>query len=55
MLNCPFCLPEVEHQIVLSDDHCFSMWTKESLEGSAMVLPRAHRVTMFDMTGGAAV
>jgi histidine triad (HIT) family protein len=50
MPTCPFCVPQVESRIVLTDDHCFSMWTEESPEGSAMVLPRTHRVTVFDLT-----
>jgi histidine triad (HIT) family protein len=50
MRDCPFCLPQVKARIVLSDDHCYSMWTEESPEGSAMVLPLAHRPTVFDLT-----
>lgn len=48
--DCPFCLPAIEPQIILSDAHCFAIWTRETPEGSAMVLPRAHRPTVFDLT-----
>jgi diadenosine tetraphosphate (Ap4A) HIT family hydrolase len=48
--DCPFCLPEIEPQIVLSDAHCYAIWTQETPEGSGMVLPRAHRPTVFDLT-----
>jgi histidine triad (HIT) family protein len=43
-------LPTIEPQIVLSDPHCYAIWTQETPEGSAMVLPRAHRATVFDLT-----
>jgi len=48
--DCPFCLPRIEPRIVLADEHCYAMWTGEPPEGSAMVLPKAHRPTMFDLT-----
>jgi histidine triad (HIT) family protein len=50
MPHCDFCLPQAESRVVLADEHCYSMWTEETPEGSAMVLPRAHRVTVFDLT-----
>jgi diadenosine tetraphosphate (Ap4A) HIT family hydrolase len=50
MPPCPFCAPRVDPRIVLSDEHCCAIWTEESPEGSAMVVPRAHRVTVFDLT-----
>jgi histidine triad (HIT) family protein len=50
MDDCPFCLPAIEPQIVVSDARCYAIWSRETPEGSAMVLPRAHRPTMFDLT-----
>jgi diadenosine tetraphosphate (Ap4A) HIT family hydrolase len=49
-VDCPFCLPLVEPHIVLADEHCYAMWTRETPEGSAMVLPHAHRPTVFALT-----
>ena len=51
MEDCPFCLPRVEPEIVLADEHCYAMWTGEPPVGSAMVLPRAHRATVFELIG----
>jgi diadenosine tetraphosphate (Ap4A) HIT family hydrolase len=48
-VECPFCLPLVEPHIVIADEYCYAMWTREGPEGSAMVLPRAHRPTVFDL------
>ncbi|GAA1379625.1 HIT family protein [Catellatospora chokoriensis] len=52
MPECPFCLPAVEPQIVLSDQWCYSAFTQDTGTpvGSAMVLPLAHRPTVFDLT-----
>jgi len=49
-MECPFCLPKIEPQLVLADRHCYAIWTRETPVGSAMVLPRAHRPTVFDLT-----
>lgn len=49
-MDCPFCLPQIEPQIVLRDTHCYAIWTQEVPVGSAMVLPREHRATVFDLT-----
>jgi histidine triad (HIT) family protein len=40
----------VTGEVVLSDDFCFAMWTREPPEGSAMIAPIAHRETPFDLT-----
>lgn len=48
--DCPFCLPRIEPRIFLEDQVCFAIWTNETPLGSAMVLPRTHRRTAFDLT-----
>jgi histidine triad (HIT) family protein len=48
--DCPFCPPTVTAEVVLSDDVCLAMWTRELPMGSAMILPIAHRETPFDLT-----
>ncbi len=52
MSDCPFCLPQVEPEIILSDEWCYTIWTVDTGNpvGSAMVLPRAHRETVFALT-----
>ncbi|ASW54540.1 HIT family protein [Plantactinospora sp. KBS50] len=49
-MDCPFCLPAVASLIVLENDSCYAIWTEEVPVGSAMVLPRAHRRTVFELT-----
>jgi diadenosine tetraphosphate (Ap4A) HIT family hydrolase len=49
-MDCPFCMPAIEPQIVLQDTQCYAIWTQEVPLGSAMVLPRQHRATVFDLT-----
>ena len=48
--GCPFCPPLVTDEVVLSDGVCFTMWTRELPQGSAMILPIAHQKTPFDLT-----
>lgn len=48
---CPFCAPTVD-EVILRDGPCYAMWTGELPEGSAMVLPVAHRSTVFDLDDG---
>ncbi|WP_049566841.1 HIT family protein [Nonomuraea sp. SBT364] len=51
VIECPFCLPRIEPDIVLANDHCYAIFTRDAVpEGSAMVLPLAHRRTVFDLT-----
>lgn len=50
MASCPFCHPTVAPQVIRGDEHCFAIWTREPPVGSIMVLPRAHRETVFDLT-----
>lgn len=49
---CPFCSPEVVAQSVLANSLCYLIWTDETgtPEGSTMVLPLAHRETIWDLT-----
>lgn len=47
--TCPFCLPD-QGDVIVADEHCYAVWTGEAPEGSAMVLPFAHRETPFEMT-----
>jgi histidine triad (HIT) family protein len=48
--SCPFCLPQIESEIIAGDDHCFVIWSDPTPVGSLMVLPRVHRTTMFDLS-----
>lgn len=51
--NCPFCrLGANERQdTVLSNDYClFLQEPQEVLKGSGIIIPKAHRETVFDLT-----
>ncbi|RVX40927.1 diadenosine tetraphosphate (Ap4A) HIT family hydrolase [Nonomuraea polychroma] len=51
MPDCPFCLPKIEPEIVVANDHCYAIYTQGATpEGSAMIIPLAHRPTVFDLT-----
>lgn len=52
MSSCPFCAPAVDSRIVLADEHCFTIWTNQNPLGSAMVIPRAHRTDVFELSPG---
>jgi diadenosine tetraphosphate (Ap4A) HIT family hydrolase len=50
---CPFCHLEDDgrHVVVLQNEHClFTQEPQEVLVGSGLILPRAHRETIFDLT-----
>ena len=52
-MTCPFCTVSPEERILIAGDLCFFMDTGDPvLTGSGMVLPRAHRETVFEMTHG---
>ena len=49
-VSCPFCTIEPE-EILLTGEHCLFMATGDPvLIGSGMIVPRAHRETVFDLT-----
>jgi len=49
-MRCPFCTL-VPADILLSGDHCLFIDTRDPvLAGSGMIVPRAHRETVFDLT-----
>ena len=48
--DCPFC-DVLDDQVIAREGPCFALWTGEPPEGSAMVLPIAHRGTPWDLTG----
>ncbi len=48
MTPCPFCDPPAE-QLIVVEGPCYAMWTGALPEGSAMVLPLAHKATPFDL------
>lgn len=53
MTDCPLCHPELdpEQRIVLSNEHClFLQKPQPVLTGSGLIVPRAHRPTVFDLT-----
>jgi diadenosine tetraphosphate (Ap4A) HIT family hydrolase len=48
--NCPFCDPHGE-TVLAEGQHSFAILTRDQiLAGSAMVIPRVHRETPFDLT-----
>ncbi len=50
---CPFCHPESDarQQVVLENEHCrFLQRPQEVLIGSGLIVPKAHRETIFDLT-----
>ena len=51
-MDCPFCLPLVEHQnIVFAHEHGYFLQGEEPvLIGSGIIVPRRHRETVFDLT-----
>lgn len=51
-MSCPFCPPRVnENAILLENELCFFIDLKHSvLEGSGIIVPRAHRQSTFDLT-----
>lgn len=52
MDNCPFCMPSLNRsEIVFEHEHCIFLQRDENvLIGSGLVIPKAHRETVFDMT-----
>ncbi|MGZ4111936.1 MAG: HIT family protein, partial [Tumebacillaceae bacterium] len=53
MTHCPFCHPEFDNEqnVVLRNEHClFLQKPQEVLIGSGLIVPRAHRATVFDLT-----
>lgn len=50
---CPFCNPEKDpnQQVVLENEHClFLQKPQEVLIGSGLIVPRAHRCDVFELT-----
>jgi hypothetical protein len=48
--DCPFCHPELDplQTVALEDEHClFLLQPQPVLEGSGLIVPRAHRVPRF--------
>jgi diadenosine tetraphosphate (Ap4A) HIT family hydrolase len=53
MEQCPFCKPtnDQTQKIVLTNDYClFLQVPQDVLAGSGIIIPRAHRETVFDLT-----
>lgn len=49
-MDCPFCQPRLD-QVYLKNDLClFLMQPEPVLVGSGVIIPRAHRETVFDLT-----
>ena len=49
-MSCPFCNPN-RSEIVLENDHAIFMQTEQPiLIGSGLIIPRAHKETVFDLT-----
>ena len=47
---CPFCPPLIDSHVIFANESCVAIWTRETPLGSAMVLPKVHRRTVFDLT-----
>lgn len=51
--DCPYCNIELvpEQRVVLANETCqFLQMPQEVLEGSGVIVPKAHRETVFDLT-----
>lgn len=54
-LECPFCNlgKEPDQQIVFENEHCYYLQHpkhQDVLEGTGLIVPKVHRVTVFDLT-----
>lgn len=47
---CPFCSPAIDGEVVMDDAVCVAVLTHGPPSGSAMVIPKAHRLSPFDLT-----
>lgn len=47
---CPFCSPAIDGEVILDDGVSVAVLTPGPPLGSAMVMPRAHRVSPFELT-----
>ncbi|MBN4064402.1 HIT domain-containing protein [Dehalococcoides mccartyi] len=51
MSNCPFCQIPEDDELLIEGEICYFRNTNDPvLVGSGMILPRAHRETVFDLT-----
>lgn len=52
MDNCLFCdLDNIQNEIIIENDLCIFLQREEVvLNGSGLIIPRAHRETVFDLT-----
>ena len=49
-MSCAFCVIGPDERVLAESAHCVAIATKDAvLVGSAMILPRAHRETPFDL------
>ncbi len=49
-MSCPFCSPDIDDEVVLDDRVCVAVLTHGRPVASAMVLPKAHRSSPFELT-----
>jgi histidine triad (HIT) family protein len=49
-MSCPFCSPAIDDEVVIDDDLSVAVLTPGQPLGSAMVMPKAHRVSPFELT-----
>jgi diadenosine tetraphosphate (Ap4A) HIT family hydrolase len=51
-MTCPFCRPNLNNKdIVLENEHCLFLQREEPiLKGSGLIVTRAHRETVFDIS-----
>ena len=49
-LSCPFCSPAIDDEVVLDDGVSVAVLTTGPPHGSAMIIPKAHRLTPFELT-----
>ena len=52
MDNCLFCnLDDIQNEVIIENDLCIFLQHEEVvLNGSGLIIPRAHRETVFDLT-----
>ncbi|PYI51954.1 HIT family protein [Paenibacillus flagellatus] len=51
MKPCPFCWPLVKREAIAVGEHCVTVPSVDPiLAGSCMIVPKAHRETVFDLT-----
>jgi diadenosine tetraphosphate (Ap4A) HIT family hydrolase len=49
--GCPLCVPQPQEMVIAATDSCLAVWNEhEPPEGGALIIPMAHRETVFSLT-----